>query len=1123
MSRSLCHRSIVFSTCFVGPLLMAFLAVGQATPTTAIGAAWAADVLSKEALATKLDETEKELEAIPADAKPETPEGQLRTALNRRIELLKELFVTVEQREKIQAQRQTLPKRKADLEAKVKALESLRPLQAPTQPIAGGAEQIKETLDAQRKTLETLKGEASDRSDRVEEIPALRAKTTERGTAAEAAIAHFGAELAATQEGPQKVLLTVRLDNAELERRLTKECLVLFDEDIQLETEASAYRNQAIDYQQQLLARTEQEHGLYQQVMARLRTEQQKAAEAALAKTQEEAQAAVTERQKFIARWEQKIAQTIASKAALETRKTVLATLTLQQDRRIDAERDRLKMLKDLVSRVGTGERGGERIKAIYHHIRDLRRTPQKIFGPPVHRDLELDRARRFELDESILTLADTWREQFDIAVATVAAGDTPAFEAIAVTLRDNYRKALLEEQVALGEIISAENKLQNLGVELSGVIDDLEEFVLPKLYWIRDSEPIGAKTIVKLRSEVSRLTSWATGLLGQPTRARLTAKVSSVPLIVLAIVLLVFFAASLYFRARLHRVLSIDHTGERKVRSTVLAVARASILPAYLFAAAVMFYATDLPESLGVVLSKLLFHLGVVVFLWSITHSVFRAGGLAERQHAMRPATTKAVLRSLTFVLLAYLVWLLPWVILKDPPFRYDALPRVGYILFGICTLVPVALLTRKSSSLMQDLQEPGRSSQIFEHWTIISGFLVAVFVGTIVMDVLGFRFGGFKIATATLLSLLTIVTLLALYRIVVPVMTRVLRSRKSQFTAAPGETPQTSTVEREQQVRGFLKTCFALLGLLLIAVYWGINERAIHVLDGMHIWRASAEPLIWVSVADVLKCVATIILTVWVLKHLPGLYEVAVFPRLQLDAGIRYAILTISRYGLFLLGALIALASIELNLTQIGWLMAAIGFGLGFGMQEIFSNFVSGLILLIERPVRVGDIVKIGEVLGTVKRINIRATTVVSFDRLENIIPNKDLITKAVTNWTLADKTTRLIIPIGIAYGSDVDEVRSLLLNLAMAQPEILKDPAPTAFFIGHGNSSLDFELRFFVEDPGLRMPLQDRLNTLINKELSARGIEIPFPQRDVHVKMEKWPKDIAHSLAAKETDEK
>ena len=198
-----------------------------------------------------------------------------------------------------------------------------------------------------------------------------------------------------------------------------------------------------------------------------------------------------------------------------------------------------------------------------------------------------------------------------------------------------------------------------------------------------------------------------------------------------------------------------------------------------------------------------------------------------------------------------------------------------------------------------------------------------------------------------------------------------------------------------------------------------------------------------------------------------------------------------------------LLALSEIHLDLGRLGWLMAAIGVGLGFGLQEIVSNFVSGIILLVERPVQVGDIVTVGNMSGTVRRINIRATTILNFDRQEVILPNRSLITREVTNWTRGDTINRLVISIGVAYGSDIEKVSQILMQIACEDPDVMKDPAASVVFMQHGESSLDFNLRVFIPSPSFIMVLRDRLNKRINREFEKHGIEIPFPQRDLHIK--------------------
>jgi potassium efflux system protein len=181
----------------------------------------------------------------------------------------------------------------------------------------------------------------------------------------------------------------------------------------------------------------------------------------------------------------------------------------------------------------------------------------------------------------------------------------------------------------------------------------------------------------------------------------------------------------------------------------------------------------------------------------------------------------------------------------------------------------------------------------------------------------------------------------------------------------------------------------------------------------------------------------------------------------------------------------------------------VAAIGLGLGFGLQEIFANFISGLIILFERPIRVGDTVSVGGVDGTVSKIRIRATWITGFDRKELIVPNKAFVTGQLVNWTLSDPILRLTIPVGIAYGSDTERAVATLQRVADESVWVLRDPAPQVFFTGFGDSSLSFELRVFSRGVARRFELRHRLHMKIDKAFREEGIEIAFPQRDLHVR--------------------
>jgi len=255
--------------------------------------------------------------------------------------------------------------------------------------------------------------------------------------------------------------------------------------------------------------------------------------------------------------------------------------------------------------------------------------------------------------------------------------------------------------------------------------------------------------------------------------------------------------------------------------------------------------------------------------------------------------------------------------------------------------------------------------------------------------------------------------------------------------------------------------------------------------------------------TLADVLLASIFLMLTSVAARNLPALLELSLLQRLPLDRGARYAVTTLVRYLVVVIGISAMSGALGIGWGQIQWLVAALTFGLAFGLQEIFANFVSGVIILIERPIRVGDIVTVGETEGRVTRLRMRATTIQDWDRRELLVPNKELITGSVINWTLSDPVTRVVVPVGIAYGSDTALARDLLIAVAHENPHVLEDPAPSVLFRRFGESTLDFELRVFIENRDLWPALIDRLHTRIDDAFRAAGIEIAFPQRDVHIR--------------------
>ena len=225
-------------------------------------------------------------------------------------------------------------------------------------------------------------------------------------------------------------------------------------------------------------------------------------------------------------------------------------------------------------------------------------------------------------------------------------------------------------------------------------------------------------------------------------------------------------------------------------------------------------------------------------------------------------------------------------------------------------------------------------------------------------------------------------------------------------------------------------------------------------------------------------------------------------VFPRVKMARGVPQAITKLTTYGLIALAVVAAISASGLDLSRLALFAGALSLGIGFGLQNIVNNFVSGLILIFERPIEAGDTVELGTLMGRVTRIGIRSSTVRTFDGAEVIVPNADLISKEVINWTLSDSYKRLIIPVGVAYGTDPRTVLNLLVDVAREDPDVLSFPEPYALFNQFGDSSLNFELRCWCPfDSGLGTV--SRLNVAINDALAEAGIEIPFPQRDLHLR--------------------
>ncbi len=338
--------------------------------------------------------------------------------------------------------------------------------------------------------------------------------------------------------------------------------------------------------------------------------------------------------------------------------------------------------------------------------------------------------------------------------------------------------------------------------------------------------------------------------------------------------------------------------------------------------------------------------------------------------------------------------------------------------------------------------------------------------------------------------------------------------KAAAAEGNAAAGEgavdvpEPHLSLEDVNQQTRALVRVVAG--GVMVLALFWVWADilPALAWLDGVTLWSRTimvggTETVSRVSLQSFLLAVFLMGLFGIAARNLPGLVEIVLTRTTNMDGASRYTAATLLRYVILVAAVISVFSLLGLRWSELQWMVAALTLGLGFGLQEVVANFVSGLIILFERPARVGDTITIGEYSGTVSRIRTRATTIIDWDNREVVVPNKMFITDRLINWTLSDTVTRAILTVGVSYSADVDLVIETLTDIAEAHPLVMKDPPPKVLFMKFGDSTLDFELRVYVNQLRERWQLMSDLHLAIVKAFRERGIEIAFPQVDLHVR--------------------
>jgi potassium efflux system protein len=320
----------------------------------------------------------------------------------------------------------------------------------------------------------------------------------------------------------------------------------------------------------------------------------------------------------------------------------------------------------------------------------------------------------------------------------------------------------------------------------------------------------------------------------------------------------------------------------------------------------------------------------------------------------------------------------------------------------------------------------------------------------------------------------------------------------------------------ERADLIQRVFFLCRWVLSIVLGAAvifwslhFWGIKPGTVARAFRWATWGPTLGPLRLTTV-NVVGAALALYLGFFLSRLGRDLMQGRIFPRTALDSGVQYTIATTAHYVILILAALIALNILGFPLTNLALVFGALGVGIGFGLQNIVNNFISGLILLFERPIKVGDMLVIDGQWGLVREIRVRSTIFETFDRYVLVIPNSELVSNKVLNWThYGAGINRLTLKVGVSYGSDVRQVTQLLTEVCRANPRVVPEPPPQIYFAVYGDSSLDFTIWVHLRTPSDRIPATHELNSAIFESFRQHGIEIPFPQRDLHIK--EWPEPL------------
>ena len=421
------------------------------------------------------------------------------------------------------------------------------------------------------------------------------------------------------------------------------------------------------------------------------------------------------------------------------------------------------------------------------------------------------------------------------------------------------------------------------------------------------------------------------------------------------------------------------------------------------------------------------------------------------------------------------------------------EALPRLMYLMLGL-SMATISALGLRAATLGQ-LSSLGLLKSLLRLITLLALFFS---LAGCVMNVLGYAQLGRLFVSGVVRSMAILLVLFSSLTTLADLVATVFDLKSLDRIR--------SLARNRDQLQRFIRQTLAVVAIFVwiwgTLALFGVDNQVFGAVAG--VLRAKLEiGGIGLSLTGVLAFVIAVWLAMWASRIVRTVLNDDVLPRMALPRGVPHTISVTANYVIMVFGVMIGIGFLGIDLSSLALVVGALGVGIGFGLQNLVNNFVSGLILIFERPIQVGDVVEVGNLLGRVTHIGIRTSRVRTFSGSEVIVPNGDLASNQVTNWTMSDSRRRLELEVGVAYGTNTDQVTQVLYDVVNGDAEVLDDPAPMVVFEEFGDNSLNFRIYAWIGDFDVGFSTRHRLTTNINRAFAASGIQIPFPQRDLHFK--------------------